>query len=68
MDLKASSSATAMCWRPVVSLDQVRKQFEHFILGEINLDIATGRITGLIERNGAGKSTLLKCCAGLLKP
>lgn len=37
-------------------------------LDAINLEIATGRITGIIGPNGAGKSTLLNVIGGLLRP
>jgi len=32
----------------------------------VNLQIESGRITGIIGANGAGKSSLIKACAGLL--
>lgn len=34
-------------------------------LDRVNLDVAPGRIVGLLGRNGAGKSTLLRSIAGL---
>lgn len=37
-------------------------------LDAIDLEIATGRITGIIGPNGAGKSTLLNVIGGLLRP
>jgi ABC-type multidrug transport system ATPase subunit len=36
-------------------------------LRDVNLDIGSGEILGLVGRPGAGKSTLLLCLAGLLK-
>jgi len=37
-------------------------------LQEVNLDVKSGEIVGLLGRNGAGKTTLLKCLIGLLNP
>ncbi|AKU17174.1 ABC transporter ATP-binding protein [Luteipulveratus mongoliensis] len=38
------------------------------VLGEVDLDLHSGRVTALMGRNGAGKSTLLSTLAGLLTP
>jgi len=38
------------------------------LLYDLNLDIETGRIHGLLGKNGEGKSTLLKLIAGLIFP
>ena len=37
-------------------------------LTDIHLQIAPGRITGLLGPNGSGKSTLIKLANGLLTP
>jgi len=37
-------------------------------LDEVNVNIQSGKVTGLIGGNGAGKSTLLKAIVGVLKP
>ena len=37
-------------------------------LSDVNLDVARGRIVGLLGPNGSGKSTLMKLCNGLLTP
>ncbi len=34
-------------------------------LSEANLDIAKGKVHGLVGANGAGKSTLIRCLAGV---
>ncbi|MEI8085023.1 MAG: ABC transporter ATP-binding protein [Paludibacter sp.] len=38
------------------------------LLSDLNLEIETGRIHGLLGKNGEGKSTLLKLISGLLFP
>ena len=37
------------------------------VLGDLNLEVATGEWLGLLGPNGAGKSTLLKAIAGLVR-
>ena len=37
-------------------------------LNSLSLDIAPGRVVGLLGRNGAGKSTLLHTACGLILP
>ena len=37
-------------------------------LEDINIEVKSGEIVGLIGKNGAGKSTLLKSFAGLMRP
>ena len=46
--------------------DLVKKYPESFTLGEINLNISSGEIIGLIGENGAGKTTLIKSILGIL--
>ncbi|ANQ50543.1 ABC transporter ATP-binding protein [Flammeovirga sp. MY04] len=38
------------------------------IIDQLNLELETGKIVGLLGKNGAGKSTLFKLLSGLLKP
>ena len=37
-------------------------------LNQVNLNLETGKIIGLLGPNGSGKTTLIKICAGLLTP
>lgn len=41
---------------------------ETAVVGDLNLEVPAGRITGLIGPNGCGKSTLLRGLTRLLKP
>lgn len=41
---------------------------QHWVLRDINLDIAPGEAVALVGMNGAGKSTLLKLICGTLHP
>ena len=34
----------------------------------VSLNVAAGRVAGLVGPNGAGKSTVLRCCLGLQRP
>ena len=34
----------------------------------IDMDVPTGRVTGLVGRNGVGKSTAIKALLGLIRP
>jgi ABC-2 type transport system ATP-binding protein len=54
----------------VVSIRNLTKQFdiETVALEHVSLDIAPGRIVGLMGDNGAGKSTLLRSIIGLYLP
>jgi len=40
----------------------------HLILSDINFQVKTGNIVGIIGRNGAGKTTLLRTMVGILDP
>lgn len=55
---------------PVFRAQGLTKTFRsgghHFTLGPIDLELRTGRITGLVGENGNGKTTLLRQVAGLL--
>jgi ABC-2 type transport system ATP-binding protein len=44
----------------------LRKQYRGFTLGDLDLDIPRGYVTGLIGPNGAGKTTLIKLIMNLV--
>ena len=47
----------------------LNRQYEEFhALQNINLDVNTGEIVGILGENGAGKTTLIKLMVGLLYP
>lgn len=50
-----------------VALEGVRKRYEDFALHDINLELPTGQVMGLVGVNGAGKSTLLRLLMGLVR-
>ena len=53
----------------LLSLRGVTKKFtEVEALTEIDLDIHSGEIVGLVGSNGAGKTTLLRLMAGVYSP
>ena len=45
----------------------VKSYSDKFTLGEINLDIPSGIIIGLIRENGAGKTTLIKSILNIIR-
>ena len=53
----------------LVSIKDVSKKYEKkAVLKDINLDIPSGKIIGLLGKNGAGKTTLIKLINDLLTP
>ena len=51
-----------------VEIKGLKKSFDNFTLGPIDLNIPRGTIVGYIGQNGAGKSTTIKLLLGLLRP
>ncbi|WP_305094694.1 ABC transporter ATP-binding protein [Prescottella sp. R16] len=50
---------------PIVSMCGVRRRYGNVTaLDDVSLDLAPGKIYGLLGRNGAGKSTLMKILTG----
>lgn len=53
----------------ILQCNNLSKYFGNIIaLNNINLEIPTGKIIGLLGPNGSGKTTLIKLAAGLLVP
>lgn len=50
-----------------IKISNLNKKIGNFYLKDINMDIPSGYICGLIGENGAGKSSLLKTVMGLYK-
>ncbi len=51
-----------------IDIDQLQKNFgSKQVLRELNLEVPTGTVLGLLGKNGSGKSTLIKCALGLLR-
>ena len=51
----------------MLKVENVSKDFKHFKLENINLNLEEGFIMGLIGPNGSGKTTLIKMIMGLLE-
>lgn len=52
-----------------IIFDNITKKYkDKTALKEINFEMASGQLIGLIGKNGAGKTTLLKLLATILKP
>lgn len=56
--------------QPILHCENLCKSYVNGtpVLENLNLDVESGKITGLLGPNGCGKSTLIKMCAGLLTP
>jgi len=52
---------------PAIALKGVRKRYDAFALHDIDLELPTGQVMGLVGVNGAGKSTLLRLLMGLVR-
>lgn len=52
----------------LLEIRSLAKRLGPFTLQDIDLEVPSGTITGLVGANGAGKSTLLKLVLGLLPP
>jgi len=54
---------------PVLSIKNINKAFSGVkVLNDINLEIQSGEVFGILGENGAGKSTLLKIICGIYTP
>lgn len=52
---------------PAISLRGVQKKYLEFVLQNIDLELPTGQIMGLVGANGAGKSTIMRILIGLIQ-
>lgn len=52
----------------ILKLKNIRKEYENFVLDNVNFELKEGSITGFIGCNGAGKSTTLNLIMNLIKP
>lgn len=52
---------------PAIALHGVHKAYADFTLRDIDLELPTGQVMGLVGVNGAGKSTLLRLLMGLVR-
>lgn len=51
----------------VIDMSAVHKNYSHFQLSDINLNLPAGEIMGLVGVNGAGKSTIIRILLGLIQ-
>ncbi len=51
----------------VIEIKNLKKVYDNFTLGEINLSIESGKVIGLIGENGAGKTSLIKSILNIIK-
>ena len=54
---------------PAIEIDQLAVAYDgHFVLRDVNLQVADGDITVIVGGSGCGKTTLLKSIIGLVEP
>lgn len=50
-----------------ISMRNLTKEYKNFALKNVNLEVESGTVMGLIGENGAGKTTLIKCILNLVR-
>jgi len=53
---------------PIISLQGLRKTYEAFEIGPIDLDVQPGYVVAIVGPNGGGKSTLMGMLMNLIQP
>jgi len=53
----------------MININNLSKSFDNFeAIRNVNIEVESGTIHGLIGENGAGKTTIIKCATGIYKP
>ncbi len=50
-----------------IEIKKLKKSYKDFLLDNVNINVPSGIIVGLIGENGAGKTTLIKSILGIVK-
>ena len=54
---------------PIISTDKLTRRFGDIVaVRELDLEVASGGVVGLVGTNGSGKSTLIRLLLGLIRP
>ncbi|MCZ6599701.1 MAG: ATP-binding cassette domain-containing protein, partial [Acidobacteria bacterium] len=54
---------------PMVQIDKLVKEYDGLrAVDNLDLELETGVVLGLVGPNGAGKTTTLRCLSGIIPP